>query len=127
MDDAWKTQKAALGAFLRGQRKLANLSLRELARLTDVSNAYLSQVERGIHQPSVRVLRSIAQALELPPGTVLARAGLDDGTDAVGVGTEEAILADPRLSAEQRQALIAVYRSYVQASTTGGDAERDPD
>lgn len=115
--DAWKAQRTALGAFLRGQRKLANLSLRELARLTDLSNAYLSQVERGIHEPSVRVLRSIAQALELPPGSVLARAGLVDAEGPGRLpGTEDAILADPRLSDVQKQALVAVYRSYCRES-----------
>ena len=62
MSNPWHDQVEALGAFIRTQRKLANLSLRELASLTDLSNAYLSQIERGLHEPSVRVLRSIAQA-----------------------------------------------------------------
>jgi transcriptional regulator with XRE-family HTH domain len=62
----WHDQVQALGAFLHTQRKLANLTLRELASMTDISNAYLSQIERGMHEPSVRVLRSIAQALAFP-------------------------------------------------------------
>jgi transcriptional regulator with XRE-family HTH domain len=114
VDDSWNAQRVALGAFLRGQRKVANLSLRELARLTDISNAYLSQVERGAHAPSVRVLRSIAQALDLAPSSVLARAGLGDDDAPTNPATEEAILADGRLTAQQKQALIAVYRSYCQ-------------
>src|SRR5262249_34826777 len=72
----WQDQLEALGEYIRTQRQLANLSLRELAAMTDVSNAYLSQIERGLHEPSVRVLRSIAQALELSANTVLAQAGL---------------------------------------------------
>jgi transcriptional regulator with XRE-family HTH domain len=108
----WQTQLETLGEFLRTQRKLANLSLRELAGMTDLSNAYLSQIERGMHEPSVRVLRSIAQALDLSANTLLAQAGLvDDATTARP--TEEAIRADPVLSSEQKQALLAVYRSYV--------------
>ena len=55
----------ALGGFIRAQRQLAKLSLRDMATMTSVSNAYLSQVERGLHQPSLKVLHSIADALQL--------------------------------------------------------------
>ena len=55
-----------LGRFLREQRALASLSLREMARMAQVSNAYLSQVERGLHAPSLRVMRALADALEVP-------------------------------------------------------------
>jgi transcriptional regulator with XRE-family HTH domain len=108
----WQTQVETLGEFLRSQRKLANLSLRELAARSDLSNAYLSQIERGMHEPSVRVLRSLAQALNLSANTVLAQAGmLDEGANPRP--TQDAIRADPVLSDEQKQALLAVYRSYV--------------
>jgi len=108
----WQDQLEALGEFIRTQRKLANLSLRELAAMTDVSNAYLSQIERGLHEPSVRVLRSIAEALELSANTVLAQAGLLEDKPAARA-TESAIRSDPLLSAAQKEALLAVYRSYV--------------
>ncbi len=111
--DAWKAQIEALAEIVRAQRKLANLSLRELAELTNLSNAYLSQVERGLHEPSVRVLRSIAQALDISTQTVLAKAGLLDEGDGLHGSTEQAISADPRLSGSQKEALLAVYRSYV--------------
>ena len=58
--DPWEAQREALGAFIRAQRKMANLSLRQLADLTSLSNPYLSQVERGLHEPSVRVLKATA-------------------------------------------------------------------
>jgi transcriptional regulator with XRE-family HTH domain len=135
----WKPQTQALGAFIRAQRTLADLSLREMATLTHVSNAYLSQIERGLHQPSVRVLSAIAQALNVPADELLAEAGLapdratdrsadrtpvradpdedghHDGTGAPEhrCSTEQAILADPRLNAEQRAALLGVYRSFA--------------
>src|SRR5262245_44393702 len=113
----WQVQLEALGEYIRTQRKLANLSLRELAAMTDVSNAYLSQIERGLHEPSVRVLRSIAQALELSANTVLAQAGLldeqEDDKESTARRTEAAIRSDPTLSAAQKEALLAVYRSYV--------------
>ncbi len=107
----------ALGEFIRTQRSLARLSLRELAGLTDLSNAYLSQVERGLHEPSVRVLKAIAEALDLSSATLLAQAGLlrDDEPRPEGASverTETTIRADPTLSEDQKEALLAVYRSY---------------
>src|SRR5918996_595608 len=71
----WQVQLGALGAFIRAQRQLADLSLREMAALTRISNAYLSQVERGLHQPSLTVLRAIADALGLTTEQLLAKAG----------------------------------------------------
>ncbi|TMM14238.1 MAG: helix-turn-helix transcriptional regulator, partial [Actinobacteria bacterium] len=58
-DDVWRSRLESLGSFIRSQRRLANLSLRDMAELTHVSNPYLSQIERGLHEPPVRVLRSI--------------------------------------------------------------------
>jgi transcriptional regulator with XRE-family HTH domain len=111
------------------QRRLADMSLRELAALTSVSNAYLSQIERGLHQPSLRVLRSIAQALSIAPEELLRRAnflpaghntgraaghntGRAAGHAAGTPDTEAAIAADPRLTPRQREALLNVYRSF---------------
>ena len=114
-ENAWKSQVEALGEFIRTQRKLAKLSLRELAHLTDVSNAYLSQVERGMHEPSIRVVKSIAAAFDLPAEVLLERAGLledgaNDGPEPERI--ETAIRADRRLTDSQREALLAVYRSF---------------
>lgn len=113
----WSAQINALGGFIRAQRQLAKLSLREMASMTSVSNAYLSQVERGLHQPSLKVLHSIADALQISTEQLLTQAGWVSGTAAPAAepisGTEEAIRADPRLSPEQRTALLGVYRSFV--------------
>jgi transcriptional regulator with XRE-family HTH domain len=117
--DPWTAQMEALGAFIRSQRKLAQLSLRQMAELTTLSNPYLSQVERGRHQPSVRVLKLIAEALNMSAETLLEQAGLLDGQDPGGTDpaghAETAIRADQRLTGEQKAALIAVYRSMLQA------------
>ena len=130
MNDAWKAQKEALGAFIRAQRKMANLSLRQLAEMTSLSNPYLSQIERGLHQPSVRVLKALSDALNVSAETLLAQAGLispderdtgqrdtgqrDTGQrDTAAAATEDAIRADERLTEEQKQALVAVYRSML--------------
>jgi transcriptional regulator with XRE-family HTH domain len=119
MTDPWQAQREALGAFIHSQRKLANLSLRQLADLTSLSNPYLSQVERGLHQPSVRALKAIADALNVSAETLLAEAGLVDvltsgkRPEEPPPETEAAIRADERLSEAQRTALIAVYRSML--------------
>jgi transcriptional regulator with XRE-family HTH domain len=126
MTDSWQAQREALGAFIRTQRQMANLSLRQLADLTNLSNPYLSQVERGLHEPSVRVLKAISGALNVSAETLLAQAGLVDAVtgekaDAPDEADEEerteaAITADKRLTADQKAALIAVYRSMVDRS-----------
>jgi transcriptional regulator with XRE-family HTH domain len=126
----WQAQLRALGAFIRAQRQLADLSLREMAALTRISNAYLSQVERGLHQPSLTVLRAIADGLGLTTEQLLAKAGwmqavADDspaGTPAGGAAdlpasTEDSIRCDPRLTEAQREALLGVYRSFIEGKT----------
>jgi len=117
-DDAVRDEQLhALGAFIRAQRQLANLSLRQMAELAHVSNPYLSQLERGLHEPSVRVLQSISRALNVSAETLLAHAGLDDDEHAEPqADTESAIRADPDLHDDQKQALLSVYRSYKQAN-----------
>jgi transcriptional regulator with XRE-family HTH domain len=117
MNDPWKAQMEALGSFIRSQRKLADLSLRELAEMTEVSNPYLSQLERGLHQPSVRVLKSIANALNVSAETLLVQAGLLEGEGQEGEAprssVESAIRTDPILSGDQKEALINVYRTMA--------------
>jgi transcriptional regulator with XRE-family HTH domain len=117
MNDPWKAQMEALGSFIRTQRKLADLSLRELAEMTEVSNPYLSQLERGLHQPSVRVLKAIANALNVSAETLLVQAGLLEGEgqegEAARSSVESAIRTDPVLSDDQKEALINVYRAMA--------------
>jgi transcriptional regulator with XRE-family HTH domain len=104
-----------LGALLRAERLAKGLSLRELAAQTSVSNAYLSELERGRHEPSLSVLRAVASALDTPLGPMLVRAGvLDDGEQSDRAwDTETAIERDPALNEPQRFALLSVYRSFV--------------
>ena len=77
-DDPWKQQLEAFGQFIHTQRKLARLSLRDLSDRTEISNAYLSQIERGIHAPSVRVMKSLADAFNISAETMLEQAGFVD-------------------------------------------------
>ena len=105
---------SGLGEFIRAQRRLAQLSLRQLAELADVSNAYLSQVERGLYRPSAHVLKNLAGALEVSAESMYAQAGLLDESVAPPRRTvEEASQLDERLTEEQKNALLGVYRGFV--------------
>jgi transcriptional regulator with XRE-family HTH domain len=116
-----------LGSFIRAQRQMANLSLRELSAMAEVSNPYLSQVERGLSEPSARVLKSIAQALNLSAEALFAQAGLIPGSiQPDDDATETALRVDPRLTEPQKRALLAVYRTYIGANGYG-TADEVPD
>jgi transcriptional regulator with XRE-family HTH domain len=112
-DEQWK----ALGEFIRSQRRLADLSLRQLADLAMVSNPYLSQVERGLYRPSAQVLKGIASALDISAETLFTQAGFLAGeapaTEGGPPAVEEAIRLDKRLTHAQKQALIQVYRGFI--------------
>jgi len=116
--DDHEARARALGSFIRMQRELANLSVRATAARAGISNPYLSQLERGLHEPSVRVLTAVARALHVPAETLLHEAGLVDpeGDRPDDGETEAAIRRDAHLSAEQREALLGVYRSYRAAN-----------
>lgn len=108
--------RSVLGDFIRSQRQLAKLSQRELARLTNLSDPYVSQIERGLHAPSVKVLRALAEALNVRAETILGYAGWLQGESEVDEGheldVERAILADEHLTPAQRKALIATYHAF---------------
>lgn len=116
-----RTQKELLGEFIKSQRKLAQLSLRDLAERTNISNPYLSQIERGLHEPSVRILRSIAKALNLSLASLIVQFGLVEDTpesldDEEHNEVETAIYSDRNLSQYQKEVLIATYRNFTQIS-----------
>lgn len=119
MNEPWDNQMEALGDFIRRRRKLANLTLRQLAEKTRLSNPYLSQIERGLHQPSMRVIKVISEALNVSAETLLTQAGLlhhgEDGADHGSrvPAVEDAIHADSRLTQAQQEALISVYRTML--------------
>ena len=110
---------SAFGEFIKSQRKLAELSQRELAKLADLSDAYLSQLERGLHEPSVRVLQRLSGALNVPADRLLRFLGRNDDDDIAtddAVTTEKAILLDDDLTDVQKQSLLDIYRSFKTAN-----------
>jgi transcriptional regulator with XRE-family HTH domain len=128
MASQWDAQMEAFGAFIRSQRKLANLTLRQLAELTSLSNPYLSELERGMHQPTLRVLKQLADALNVSAEMLLAQAGLleREGTAQAEAGrpvpdsVERAIRTDGQLDESQKAALLAVYQSMTRPQSPPG-------
>jgi transcriptional regulator with XRE-family HTH domain len=110
---------AELGEFIRGQREVARMSVRRLAELADVSNPYLSQIERGLRRPSADILQQIAHALQISAESLYVRAGILDPERDVVVSVIDAVHRDPYLDAEQKQTLLRVYESLrAQAAST---------
>jgi transcriptional regulator with XRE-family HTH domain len=108
----WK----GLGEFIRAQRQLADLSLRQLAELAKVSNPYLSQVERGMYKPSAHVLKGIAEALQVSAESMYMRAGLLDEEVEAPSSVEMAIRTDLQLTTDQKETLLRVYRGLLDHS-----------
>ncbi len=115
MNDRSARGVGALGDFIKSQRRIADLSQRELARLADLSDAYLSQLERGLHEPSVRVLNGLAQALNVPSDRLLSYLGRHDAA-AAERSTESVIATDDRLTDTQKQSLLDLYKAFIAAN-----------
>jgi transcriptional regulator with XRE-family HTH domain len=112
-----------LGHFIREQRQLGRMSLRKLSEVAGISNPYLSQIERGLRKPSAEILQQIAKALRISAETLYVRAGILEerpGSDDV----ELALLSDTRLTEDQKQTLLKVYRSFVREN--GEESEPEP-
>ena len=105
----------AFGEFVKAQRRLAQVSQRNLARMSGVSDSYLSQIERGNYRPSPQVVKALAQAFGLKPEQLYTMLGfMDEGTEGSRPTVEQAIQLDARLEPAQKDALIRVYRSFLE-------------
>ena len=100
-----------LGEFIREQRDLNNISLRQLAKLAGVSNPYLSQIERGLRKPSAEILQQIAKALRISAEALYVQAGILEKRPGDGL-VADAVLADEGLTERQKQVLLEIYDSF---------------
>lgn len=114
--------KEDLGAYLREQRTSARLTLRQLAELAEVSNPYLSQIERGLKRPSAEILQSLARGLRVSAESLYIRAGILEERDDEQVGVEAAILGDHVLSERQKRVLLEIYETF-RAESSRPDGE----
>jgi transcriptional regulator with XRE-family HTH domain len=109
--------RTTLGEIIRRQRELNALSMRRFADMVGISNPYMSQIERGLREPSEKVLDAIARNLDLSAEALYEQAGMTDaGEEDEELAVRAAIREDPRLNARQRQALLEVYDAFVGAA-----------
>ncbi len=108
-----------LGEIIRRQRELSALSMRQFADLVGISNPYLSQIERGLRDPSEKVLEGIARSLQISVDTLREQAGLGAEAEEAPAAVIEAIRADPKLTGRQRQAMLEVYRAFTAPAARG--------
>jgi transcriptional regulator with XRE-family HTH domain len=99
-----------IGSFIRSQREAAQVSLRQLAQLAGVSNPYLSQIERGLRNPSAEVLAQIAKGLRVSSEVLYMRAGFLEQRAPSPV--RDALLTDTALTERQKQVLLDIYESF---------------
>ncbi len=120
MTDPWQDHLRQLGLFIKAQRAANQLSQRELARHAQVSYSYISHLENGLNEPSISVLRALAENLGIrPEELVLYAAGLPLPSEAGSL--EDAIRADPRLLPEQRTALLDQLQRYLDANDASSE------
>ena len=118
------THSVSLGEFIASQRRSAELSLRQLAERAGISNPYISQIERGLRKPSAEVLQSLAGALSVSASTLYTYAGIPEPDDEASGGVAQAIERDPKLTQEQKTALVGVYDAFL-ASTSSTPNETE--
>lgn len=107
---------ATLGEIIRRQRELSEVSMRQFAEMAGISNPYLSQIERGLRAPSEEVMEAIARALRTSADALYEQAGISIDAEDESDSVVEAIRADSRLTARQRQALLTTYESFLAAN-----------
>lgn len=106
----------AFGEFVKTQRALAQLSLRQASQIARISNPYLSQIEHGWVLPSVTVMNKLAEAFSLSAETMMMHAAAAAGGDLPTTSsTEEAIQQDPRLSVDEKKALLLILESFTKS------------
>jgi transcriptional regulator with XRE-family HTH domain len=108
-------QPSALGEIIRRQRELQRLSMRQFAEMAGISNPYLSQIERGLREPSERVVDAIARSLATSADALYEQAGISHEEDGPSTAVRAAVEADPALPPRQRRALLDVYEAFVAA------------
>jgi transcriptional regulator with XRE-family HTH domain len=115
-----QTFPESLGEIVRRQRELSELSMRQFAALAGISNPYLSQIERGLREPSEHVAEAIAKVLRTSVSALYKEAGIDEDQPESAVA--DAVAADPDLTPRQRQALLTTYDAFLLAN--GGPRRR---
>ena len=119
---------ASIGDFIREQREQAQVSIRQLANRAGISNPYLSQIERGLRNPSAEILQQIAKGLRISAEQLYVHAGILDSHDG-DPNTIAVIIADAALNERQKQTLVDIYqafsREHAAQLAAAGTSDRD--
>ena len=116
---------ATIGDYIRQQREQAKISLRQLADQAGVSNPYLSQIERGLRKPSADILQQIAKGLRISAEALYVQAGILEAPQG-SPDLTRAIMADQRISEDQKQALVRIYLAFRRDYEDEHREQREP-
>ncbi|MDQ3850070.1 MAG: helix-turn-helix domain-containing protein, partial [Actinomycetota bacterium] len=108
-----EAKDTTLGEIIRRQRELHALSMRQFAAMAGISNPYLSQIERGLREPSEKVVETIARSLRVSADALYEQAGMSAEHEGPEPAVLRAIREDATLTARQRQALTEVYEAFA--------------
>lgn len=114
-------KKMSLGEFLADIRRIKRQSLREVQEATgnDVSNAYLSQLEKGhIKKPSPNILYALANAYSIPYDTLMEKAGYiakELNSYSTNLAPPQTFsIANEKLSSDEEEALLE-YLAFIRS------------
>lgn len=105
-----------MGSFIRRQRELSHMSMRQMSTMVGISNPYLSQIERGLRVPSAAVTVAIATSLGISVDELYARSGVTSPAKGDSPELRQAILRAPELSRAQRDSLLKIYESFTRVN-----------
>ena len=99
-----------IGEQIRTIRKVKKLSIEDVAYDINIGINYLSQVERGQRNPSIKILCRIASALDVSPGSFLPNARRADVKDSY-INLVIKILSG--LKPKNRKAVLRILKETV--------------
>ena len=104
-------ERIEVGIKLREARKQKGFTQQMLAEAVDVSEMYISQIERGMKMPSLNIFIKIITVLDISSDFVL-RDALPSGRDFVYDEVTELLEG---LSPKQRRGAIDILDAYVKS------------
>ncbi|SRR6266699_1548404 len=121
-----KVEKLTLGTYLKSLREATGLSLRDIEEKTDISNAFLSQLESGkVKQPSPVMLYKLAAVYTVPYEALMERAGYP---------VPESRPPSPRLASavfhrlgqisEEEEQVLLDYLTFLRARARKGERKK---
>ena len=129
MDQDTDYRDLEIGPLLRWLR--GETSLREVRRLTGISNSYLSEIERGARRPGTNLLKRLAVLYSVDVRDLIERAGYLDNEGQEPPADEpleverayQYVLADPRfrfgarpsgpLSLDAKRFIVEMYERFT--------------